>query len=363
MAQDNKFQFPVVARWIVSILVIGIIIYALWYFRYIVACLFLAMVLSFMGRPLMALLSKLKYKKLHIGNTLSASITLVVLVVVVFSVLYILIPVIVEQAMSFANLDINKIASYYAQPIQKVQNFLYQYQLIQKGTNLETMLSNKILDVFNMFNLTDLANIILSWSGKIILGFFITLFCTFFFLKDSHLLYNFIMGITPDEYMDEVDNIITSTRNLISRYFILTTGFYIAGFPNAILIACLCGVMVILPYIGVVIGGITGLMVCITQILSANPATDIIPIIITFAIIFLIVKLLDDFFLQPVIYSKSVKAHPLEIFLIILMAGEIGGVIGMILAIPAYTFLRIIAKEFFSRWKIVRKMTGSLDQK
>jgi predicted PurR-regulated permease PerM len=64
--------------------------------------------------------------------------------------------------------------------------------------------------------------------------------------------------------------------------------------------------------------------------------------------------------LQPWIYSTSVKAHPLEIFIVILVAGSIGGPIGMILAIPGYTVFRIIAKQFLSKFEIVQKLTERL---
>jgi predicted PurR-regulated permease PerM len=368
----NKFQFPVIAKWIFSILIIALVLYGIWYFRFIVICIALAIVFSFMGRPIMNFLGKIHYKKFHIGNILSTSITMVIIIVIISLTIYILVPLIVSQAMNFANLDIYKIADYYAEPIKKIENFLYNYHLMSNDTSLTSMISNKILDMFQMFKLTDIANTILSLSGNIILGFFIVLFFSFFMLKDAHLLYNFIMGITPDKYIEEVNHIITNTRNLISRYFIgvfieiitmiilLSIGFYLVGFSNAILIACICGIMVILPYIGVIIGGAVGLVICITSFLSIDPNMNIAPIIFKFVCVFGVVKLLDDFVLQPFIYSKSVKAHPLEIFLVILMAGEIGGIMGMVLAIPTYTFLRIIAKEFFSRWKIVQKITKGI---
>lgn len=368
----NKFQFPVIAKWIVSILIIALVLYGIWYFRFIVICIAIAIVFSFMGRPVMKFLGRIHYKKFHIGNILSTSITMVIIIAIISLTIYILVPLIVSQAMNFANLDIYKIADYYAEPIKKVEHFLYEYQLMSKESNLETMISNKILGMFQMFQITDIANILLSLSGNIIMGFFIVLFFTFFMLKDAHLLYNSIIGITPDKYIEEVNHIITNTRNLISRYFIgvfieiltmitlLSIGFYLVDFSNAILIAFICGIMVILPYIGVIIGGAVGLVICITSFLSIDPNINIAPIILKFVCIFGVVKLLDDFVIQPFIYSKSVKAHPLEVFLVILMAGEIGGVMGMVLAIPTYTFLRIIAKEFFSRWKIVQKITKGI---
>src|SRR5574344_249070 len=328
---NSKFQFPTIAKWIFSILVIILVVYGIWYFRFLIICFAIAVVLSFMGRPLMKVLERISYKKLRIGNILASTITLITLISIIATALYVLVPLIISQAMSFANLDIYQIADYYAEPIGKIELFLHEYQLMPDNTNLETLISNKILDMFKLFQLTDIANIVLSLSGSIIMGAFITLFFAFFLIKDSHLLYNTIVGITPDKYIDDVDRIISNSRNLISRYFI-----------------------------GVFIGGAMGLIITITSFLSTDASLSIAPIVLKFAIVFAIVKLIDDFVLQPLIYSKSVKAHPLEIFVVILMAGEIGGVIGMILAIPTYTFLRIIAKEFFSNWKFVQQITKDI---
>jgi len=55
-----------------------------------------------------------------------------------------------------------------------------------------------------------------------------------------------------------------------------------------------------------------------------------------------------------------VKAHPLEIFVVILVAGSLGGIVWMILAIPAYTFIRVVAKEFLGEFKVVKKLTQDI---
>ncbi len=241
-----------------------------------------------------------------------------------------------------------------------------------EDTNLETLVSTKILETFDTFKLTNVADNIIGFAGNFVMGTFIVLFVTFFFLKDKDLVGHFIDAITPDVYLDEVNKIVSSSRNLISRYFLgiffeiicmvllLSLGFYLFGLPNVLLTAFICGVMVILPYIGVLIGVSIGLIVCLTSYLSIDDSLDIVPLILKFLGVFASVKLIDDFILQPLIYSRSVKAHPLEIFLVILISGEVGGVVGMILAIPLYTLLRIIAKEFFSKWKFIKKITENL---
>jgi predicted PurR-regulated permease PerM len=124
--------------------------------------------------------------------------------------------------------------------------------------------------------------------------------------------------------------------------------------PNALLLAFCCGVLVIVPYVGAVVGaGISYIMLLVSMI-GSGVAFDILTLTLTFGGIFIATKLIDDFIMQPFIYSKSVKAHPLEIFLVILIAGEVGGILGMIIAIPLYTLIRIILKEFYSNSRFVQ---------
>ena len=73
-------------------------------------------------------------------------------------------------------------------------------------------------------------------------------------------------------------------------------------------------------------------------------------------------ELIDDFIIQPSLYSKRVNAHPLEVFIVILISGHIGGVVGMLLAIPSYTVIRVIAREFFSEYGVVRRLTGKINE-
>jgi len=71
-------------------------------------------------------------------------------------------------------------------------------------------------------------------------------------------------------------------------------------------------------------------------------------------------QVMDNFILQPTIFGRSVKAHPLEIFIVVLIGAKLGGIGGMVLAIPTYTVLRVIGKVFFSEFKIVQSITKSL---
>jgi predicted PurR-regulated permease PerM len=180
--------------------------------------------------------------------------------------------------------------------------------------------------------------------------------------------------LTPDKYEDNVLHIIDDTSRLLTRYFggilvqitIITTYVSITlslfGVKNAILIGFFAALVNVIPYIGPLIGAMFGVLVTI----SANVGPDvafyavIMPQLIVVVIVFASMQLMDNLLLQPIIFSNSVKAHPLEIFLVILIGAQLGNIVGMLLAIPTYTVIRIIAKNMLSEFKIVQKLTSSL---
>ena len=78
---------------------------------------------------------------------------------------------------------------------------------------------------------------------------------------------------------------------------------------------------------------------------------DYLLLIIEIASVFAIVQVTDNIVLQPLIFSKSVKAHPLEIFIIIFAGASLAGILGMIIAIPVYTVLRVSLGELYSGYR------------
>ncbi|MGB0424108.1 MAG: AI-2E family transporter, partial [Flavobacteriales bacterium] len=132
------------------------------------------------------------------------------------------------------------------------------------------------------------------------------------------------------------------------------------GIENALLIGFLAGIINLVPYLGPIIGACIALFVTLTTGLSAETGIELIPLMGRIVLVFAIVQLTDNFLIQPYVFSTSVKAHPLEIFVVISIAGTLAGVTGMILAIPAYTLIRIVAKEFLSGFKIVDSLTKNL---
>jgi predicted PurR-regulated permease PerM len=224
---------------------------------------------------------------------------------------------------------------------------------------------------------SELINDVGGTLGSILIGIFAVLFISFFFMKDSNLFDRGVMMIIPENYESKAENALRKIKNLISRYFIglvfqvigittlVTTGLTLSGvdFSLAILIGIIAGFLNLIPYVGPWIGAALGIVLIIAGNLEMDFNTEMLPLLIFVLLTFVITQMIDVFLFQPLIFSNSVRAHPLEIFLVILIGSSIAGILGMLLAIPTYTVLRVIAKEFFSQFKFVRSLTKNMDKK
>lgn len=349
---------------IIAVLIVVAVVLLAWYFKFITCCIVLATVLSLIGSPLMKLLQRVRLGKYSLCPSLSAALVLITIVGVFFLLFYWFFPMIFSQAMRIANVDTQSIVEYAEQYGQITKQYLVDYGIISADASLEAMINKEIVNIIkaSRFIFSDMVSITID----LVMGIFVTLFVTFFFLRDKEYITKLIYSAVPLDYVDETEHILLNSRNLISRYFIgllceiilvtllLFLGFSVAKFPNALLLAFCCGVLVIVPYVGAVVGAFISYVLLLISMITTGVDFQILNLTLTFGGIFIATKLIDDFVMQPFIYSKSVKAHPLEIFLVILIAGEIGGILGMIIAIPLYTLIRIIIKEFYSKSRFVQ---------
>lgn len=350
----------------VTLLVVTLIVLLAWYFKFITFCIVLAAVLALIGNPLMRLLQYLSVGSHKMGKNLSAGLALVIMVGVLFSLFYWLFPMIFSQAVKLSNIDTSSIVTYAEQYGGVAKQYMVDYGLLAPDESLELMINKEILKIVKATRFDLIFSDIFNITIDLVLGVFVTLFITFFFLRDKDYITKLIYSAVPIDYVDETEHILQNSRYLISRYFIgllceillvtllLFAGFSIVGFPNALLLAFCCGVLVIVPYVGAVVGAGISYVLLLVSMIGSGADFQILTLTLTFGGVFIATKLIDDFIMQPFIYSKSVKAHPLEIFLVILIAGEVGGIIGMVIAIPLYTLIRIIIKEFYSNSRFVQ---------
>lgn len=354
---------------ILGVLFIG---FLLWFFRSIIAYVFIAAVFSLIGQPIVKLFNRIKIGKFKFPNTLSAFLTLLILLSLTLGLISIFIPIIAYEAQILSKIDVNNFMAGLRAPINSLQSQLADYNLISSDFNFENAFASKLHSIVSITRFSDFFSSFFNFAGSLLVGIFAVSFITFFFLKDEKMFVRGIMLVTPTNYQDEIRNVLASTKSLLTRYFIgmvidiilvismITLGFSVLGIKNALLIGFFAGIMNIVPYIGPIIGATVGVFMGLSTNLTLDFSSQMFPLIIKMIVVFIVVNLIDALLLQPFIYSNSVKAHPLEVFIVILMASSIAGIPGMILAIPSYTVLRILAKEFFNGYRIVRKLTENI---
>ena len=274
-----------------------------------------------------------------------------------------------------SNIDTNAIIEYFEKPIEDIYNFLIQYNIIRPEEDILKTIESKLYTIVNWDNVSTIVGSIVSKTSSLVIGIFSTVFLTFFLLKDQDIVHNIFMAITPDNQTIRMKKILTDSRIMLTRYMfgliaevvcmmiLIFIGLTIFGVKNALIIAVLGGFMNIIPYLGPLMGCAIGVIIGIISNLGINAFDLIMPNTLEIIGVFIVANGVDNFVLQPTIYSKSVFAHPIEIFLVILMAGNIGGVLGMIIAIPGYTLIRIIAKQLLSEFKFIELLTKDLEIK
>jgi predicted PurR-regulated permease PerM len=361
MAARNKWIF----------LVIGLIItvYFIWFFSNIVIYILISAVLSIMGHPLIVLLDKIRIGKRKIPHTLNALFTLLLIYGLIIGFFSLVLPLLVAQIQSLASMDPAVFMNNIKEPLEWLNNFLISHQMISPGESIELLLVNKVMAFANITNATDIANTAVNFAGSLLIAIFAIGFITFFFLKQDRMLMNGIMMLTPVRHQSEIKHVYLKIIKMLSKYFLglcldlfivmtlITISIWMFGFKNALMIGFFAGIMNIIPYLGPFIGWAIAILFATTGIIDSGQTPNLIPIFFKISGTIVVINLIDAFILQPTIYANVVKAHPLEIFLIILMAGSIAGIPGMILAIPGYTVLRIIAKEFLIKYPIVDRFT------
>lgn len=346
-----------------------------WYFRSILVYILVSGVLSIIGRPLVDLMCRIRIRKWHFPRALSALITLLIIWGVIITFFLFFIPLVTKQINYFSTIDSEKIVQIIDAPLQKVEDLFMAFNKdTSEQLSLKTYIANKVSEVLNIKTIQNILGYLVGILGNIAVAIFSITFITFFFLKDQHLFFQFILMWVPDKYTENFTRALESIKNLLTRYFIgiliqsicimilIDIGMTIAGidFQQALVMGLILGILNVIPYVGPWLGLFIAIIMGVASHINLDFNTVVVPLIYYMIIVEAITHLIDNVVFQPVIFSNSVKAHPLEIFIVILAAGFAAGIPGMILGIPAYTVLRVFAKEFFNNFKAVQKITSSL---
>jgi predicted PurR-regulated permease PerM len=346
-----------------------------WYFRNIVVYILISGVLSVMGRPLVDIICRIRIKKWKFPRSLGALLTLLIIwgVIVLFFVIFV--PLVTRQINYFSTIDSEKIVQLINNPINKIEHVLRSLNSkIATDLSLKDYFTNKVSEILSINMIQDFLGSVLTTVGNLAIAIFSISFITFFFLKDQHLFFESILMWVPDKYTENFTRALYSIKNLLTRYFIgiliqstcimimVDIGMTIVGidFQQALVMGLIVGILNVIPYVGPWLGFFIAVTMGVASHITQDFATVVSPLVFYMSLVIAITQVTDNLVFQPVIFSNSVRSHPLEIFIVVLAAGFAAGIPGMILGIPTYTVIRVFAREFFYNFKAVQKITSGL---
>ena len=367
------------AKYILLAAGIGIIGTICWYFSNVLIYILLAVVVSLIGQPIMSVLRKIRIKGHHAPDWILAMITLFTLIAAFFAIITLIVPIVSGIIKGISLDSIETAARHISGPLADLnQNLRETFPRIGSDFRIEIAAIQELQKMLDPSVFSSVLGSAASIITSLGIGLFSVAFISFFFIKDDGQFTAIIRALVPDRHEEEAAKAISDISYLLSRYFIgvmieimgvalinFLGLMFIArlGFNAAIGISFMTGILNVIPYVGPLMGGVIGtILSLVIKYSSAVPIgldVNFISFTLILIAIFGFTQLIDNILYQPVIYSTSIKAKPLEIFIVLLIAGHLAGPLGMLVAIPSYTAVRVIAFRFFRHYKAIRRLIPS----
>ena len=374
---ENEVRYTEkLAKYILIAAGAAIILGLCWFFRDIIAYILAAVVVSLIAKPLVKAMKKVSIKGKHAPDWLLAALALILVLACFLTFAYIVVPIAgsIIKNISLGNIETS--VKSIAGPLADLNTFLTQtFPRLGEDFRIEVAVVQEMQHMFNLSQFSSLIGSAASFFTSLAIGLFSVVFISFFFIKDDGLFSAIVCALVPDKHEETTEKALSDIGHLLSRYFIgvllEVIGVALINFlglsliarlgVNAALgIAVITGILNVIPYvgplIGVVTGTILGLIIKYSSLVPLGLDVGFLAFTAILIAILFFTQLVDNFVYQPLIYSTSIKAKPLEIFIVLLMVGYIGGPLAMIIAIPSYTVVRVIAFRFFGHIKAIKRL-------
>jgi predicted PurR-regulated permease PerM len=346
------------------LLAILLLLFFLYKIQSVLVYIAIAGIISLIGRPVVIFLRT----RFRIPNKIAVVLVLFLVFALFVGIIFVFVPIVVTQSHYLGQIDILAFKS----DINELNTQINNYLGVDNINILESLTQSEFVRSLDVNMIPRFLNRVFGILGATLIAVFSIIFISFFLLKDSKLMLNSILVFANKGEEDKFQRVFNKIKILLSRYFVgltlqITVLFIlyllllsIFEINNPVAIAFICAILNLVPYLGPIIAAVLMGLFVISSNLGADFQTYILPRLFYILMGYGISQLIDNFISQPLIFGASVRSHPLEIFLIILISGLLFGVIGMVVAVPFYTAIKVIAKESLSEYKIVKRLTRDI---
>ncbi len=335
-----------------------------WIFSSIFTYFAIALVLSVIFSPLTNLISRQQLYGIPIPRTVAVVISFAVIAVLLYLFVVLFIPLVRAQVELISRLNFENVFNRASLPLQSVETFLLEHHIVEyePGFLVDNVRGN-LLSLVSNVRFSEVFNQLIAFTGNFFVGLLAVVFITFILLYEKGILRRQVIRMIPNQYFEVYIGAIYKIETLLSNYLVgllfqvvsifclASLGLGLLGVKYALTIAVFAALANLIPYAGPILGSAFGIFVGLSTMAIGGTTNDMIILSVKIISVFGVVQIIDNLFLQPLIFSKSVKAHPLEIFIVIFAGATIAGVLGMIAAIPVYTVVRVVASEVYTGYK------------
>ena len=375
--ETQKHYTEILAKWLLAAFVAVIAWLLFRQFGSVVVYVLLAGVVSLIAKPLKMMLAKIRIKGHRAPDWFLAILSILLILVIFCGIIAGLAPMVKEVISDVASVTGDTSLGAISSNLAELNAYLVKTFDLDPGFRIEVAILHQVKSLINVNIFGNVIGSVASALASFGIGLFSVVFIAFFFIRDEKLFSRIICALAPDRHEEEVAQSLSDVEHLLSRYFIgLIVEMSCVGLIDflglwaiarlelgtAIGIGFMAGLLNIIPYVGPLLGGVLGTIIAMTIRYCGTGACGLdigfwgfLAILVA---VFMLAQLVDNFILQPVIYSTSIQASPLEIFIVMLLAGTMGGILGMLTAIPAYTVVRVVAGRFFPQVKFIRRLLG-----
>jgi len=356
-------------------LVLSVILFILlgWIFSDIFFYFIISIVISSILKPLTNYVNQTQIFKVKIPRFIAVVVSFFILFIAGSIFINLFIPLVSAQIELLSGINYSGLLEKLTIPLQDIELFLIGYNFYDGEPGfLVDNLKNGVIDLISELKFANVLNFVLSTTGNLFIGGIAILFITFFLLFEMVSIRKKMISLIPNKYFEVSISAFNKIDKLFSNYLIglllqmfaifslASIGLGILGIKYALTIAVFAAVANLIPYLGPTVGSLFGIIVAVSTGTDLHITQDYLILFLKIVSVFATIQLIDNVVFQPLIFSKSVRAHPLEIFVVIFAGATIGqiftnsiigGMIGMISAIPVYTILRVSGMELYTGYK------------
>lgn len=364
------FKLTVYVKSFLQLLALAGLAWLLYTVRGLLIYLIVAALLTLVAKPLTNLLSSFKIKRFHLPRAISAIITLLVIGGVFVLITRLLVPSLVTEFATLSTIDFSKAYNSLTHEVTVAESWLANYEI--ELESVEESARQAITGLLSFKTVEQTISGLLGGLGNLAIALFSIIFILFFFLKEPNITGFILNDLFSERFSEHLRQILPKIKRTLFRYAIglllqmtgiftiVYVGLSIAGVPSALVIAVAAAFFNLIPYVGPSLGAIFGLVLGLGQAFALDPTISFGFLALKIVGVFAITQITDNFVFQPLIFSNSINAHPLEIFIVISVAGLLGGVLGMVIAVPTYSMIKIVSKEFYANSKFIQAVTRNV---